>query len=232
MLSQSIDLYLEDHKTAWAPSTLRSETARLRAIRAVIDQGPSSLHEHCLAKGQKPYAVKTLFIRVCCLEAWVGQGTEYREWFKKHANRFKHAYVKKEVELSYDEAVRHIQAMPEPYRTQALQMLKTGVRISEVATAKDGMVIGKGARPRKIFGTIELSAPQSTFRAKLKAVGLSPHMLRKLCATKLASKGATPADLCAVFGWSSIQTAFYYLQSQAPSRLQSLMDGEVDINKT
>jgi hypothetical protein len=224
MLSEYVDPYLKDHETAWAPSTRASETSRLRRTLFLIDKGPGALFEHVVAEGYKPYAIKTLFIRICRLEAWVNKSAEYRTWYKKHSNRFKHAYVKRELNLTYSEVGVRVARLAEPYRTQALEMLKTGLRISEVPKARDGMVIGKGDKPRKVFGRITVSAPKSTFQAKLKAVGLTPHMLRKLCATKLAEKGATPADLCAVFGWSSITTAYQYLQPQSEERLQRLME--------
>jgi integrase len=225
MLSQRIEAYLEDHKTAWAESTIRSERHRLVSVSTYLDQGPEAVYKWA-AENFKPYSVKTLFIRICRLEAWAG-GTVYRTWYAKHKNRFKYAYRKEEVNYTFEEVQRRLSLLAEPYRTQAVEMLATGLRISEVPKVKDGIVEGKGAKLRPVFGTISMSVPRSTFWAKLRAVGLKPHTLRKVCATRLAEMGATPADLCKVFGWSSIDTAYQYLQPKDDDRLRSLMKGVV-----
>jgi hypothetical protein len=224
MLSKHIDAYLKDHETAWAPTTMQSEAPRLRARSSELKHGPAHLYEVLQSEGMKPYAIKTLFVRVCKLEAWVNKGSEFREWMKKHNNRFKHAYVKEDIGITFEQAVERINTLDEPYKTLALEMLQTGLRTCELDQIENGMVIGKGAKRRPVFGTISLTVPRHVLRAKLKAVGLKPHTLRKLCATRLAERGASPQDLCKVFGWSSITTAYQYLQSKDNDRLRELVE--------
>lgn len=223
-LSKRIEAYLQDHKTAWAKTTYKTESSRLSSRSAHLDLGPQKLYAKLLEEGMKPYSMKTLFLRICHLEAWANQGTAYRDWYRKHLNRFKHVYVPKKVGLTYEEAIKRIKSLKEPYRTQALEMIKTGLRISEVARVKDGFVLGKGEKTRPVFGTITMNVPARTLQAKLKAIGLYPHALRKLCATKISEKDVTPQDLCAIFGWSSIQTAYSYLQTKSNERLKELME--------
>ena len=222
-LSSKIQAYLDDHKTAWAESTLESERYRLASCSAHLDKGPVHLYQWALDQGMKPYSIKTLFIRVTSLEAYANCGSAYADFMRKHANRFKHAYVKRELKITFEEALTRIASLEAPYKTLALEMLQTGLRISETSKVSDGHVIGKGAKRRRVYGKISVQVPRSTFRAKLKAVGLNPHALRKLCATRLAERGATPADLCKIFGWSSIETAYQYLQAKEDDRLLELV---------
>ncbi len=228
-MKNQIDAYLADFESAWAMTTWKSEKSRLKAIEDQLDKGPKHLYEYLLALGQKPYAIKTTFIRVCALEAWAKQEPVYRAWMKKHRNKFKHAYQKADLEITYETALNLINTITDDdTRAHARSLLQTGLRISESYRVASGSVVGKGGKPRKVFGSgkIEVTVPKSTLSRKLKAVGLTPHMLRKLCATRLAEKGATAADLCKVFGWSDFKTAQIYLQGKDEERLQALMAEE------
>jgi len=53
-----------------------------------------------------------------------------------------------------------------------------------------------------------------------KGIGLTPHSLRKLFATKLVTSGMTLPDVCNVMGWSSMQTAMSYLQVSNETKLE------------
>lgn len=224
-MKELIDAYIEDHETAWSPTTVRSEHARLRKVAHVLDQGPDILYATLAKAKKKPYTIKTTFVRVCALEAWSKRGTAYRDFMVKHGNRFKHAYQKEDVRITYMEARRRLERLEEPYRALARSLLHTGLRISESGRVDAGRVIGKGGKARRVYGKVESAdVPRSTFWRKLREVGLKPHTLRKLCATRLAEKGATPADLCKVFGWSSITTSYQYLQAQEDDKLAALME--------
>lgn len=223
MTIDKINAYLESKESAWAPATYSSEKSRLHSVAADLHLGPQKLKKKLEAEGKKPYSIKTLFIRLADLEKFLGEPAGYGQYLETHKNRFKHVYVKEEIEMTFEEAMRRIAQLESPYKEQAQGMLLTGVRISEAYKVAQGRVTGKGGKSRKIFGTIELTAPKSTFWLKLKAVGLKPHTLRKLCATRLADKGATAADLCKVFGWTDIKTAYQYLQAKEDSRLETLM---------
>lgn len=224
MLSQKIEAYLKDHETAWSYTTLRSERSRLNSCLHKLDAGPEALYAWALARPMKPYAIRTLFVRVTQLEAWSGESTVYRTWFRRHKNTFKHVYTRNEVGIPRVEAIKRIEQLDEHTRETALSLLTTGLRISEMQRATEGSVVGKGGKRRKVYGTIKASVPVWELRAKLKTVGLKPHDLRKLCATELALRGATAADLCAIMGWSSITTAFRYLEPREEHKLRALVE--------
>lgn len=222
-----IEEYLNDQKSAWSPTTLASESSRLRSIAHLIELGPSKLHQRLLLDGWKPYTIRTAFIRLLALEHFAASTGRldarlFKDYFKKHKNRFKHAYQKEEIEISQEEVIRRINMLPPESREQAMGMLTTGVRLHESYKIKNGKVIGKGEKPRRVYGTIKETVPRSTFSRHLKSVGLKSHMFRKLCATKLEAKGATAADLCKFFGWTSIATAYQYLQARDEKALETL----------
>lgn len=227
-MKQYIKAYLTDHETAWAPSTMKSERSRLEANADLLDKKPEAVHKAFVKAETKSYAIKTAFIRFCSLEAWcIERGfiedAQFKRFMEKHRNRFKHAYVKEDVPFSYEEVLERINQLKDPYRTMAIDMLQTGVRVSEAPLVKDGRVVGKGGKIRKVYGTINKTAPYSSFARQLKSVGLKSHMFRKLCATRLADKDATAADLCKVFGWSSIATSYQYLQPKDDAKLEALL---------
>lgn len=223
-MKNQVDAYIGDHETAWAPSTIKSERSRLRAIAHLLDGKPEDLYSYLNKLGQKPYTIKTTFIRICAMEKWSQKGTRFCDWMKKHENRFKHSYQKEEVDISYDEALTRINSLDIQSRGFATSLLITGLRISEAYSVADGRVVGKGGKSRKVYGRIEGVMPKSSFASKLREVGLKPHTLRKLCATRLAENGATPADLCKIFGWASIGTAYQYLQAKEEDKIAALME--------
>ncbi len=219
-----VDAYIEAHETAWSSSTLSSERSRLRALGNLLHGTPEDTYQGLTQKKKKIYTIKTTFIRICALEAWIGKETKYKEFMRKHANRFKHAYKKEEIGITYGQAQDRIGQLPSGAKEYANSLLSTGLRISESTTVTDGTVVGKGGKVRKVYGRIEGVMPKSAFYKRLRQVGLKPHTLRKLCATRLAEAGATPADLCKVFGWSSISTAYQYLQAKDDEKLGALME--------
>lgn len=219
MVAKSIMLYLEAHESAWALTTWRSERSRLKSVAHVIKFGPEAVMKHLVDRGSKPYTIKTTFMRLAAFEKWRGNSTQFSDYVKKHRNKFRHAYQREELEVTFDEALQRIRRLDEPYRQLATAILSTGLRISETYSVCGDRVVGKGGKTRRVYGTIEVTAPRSTFWRKLKAVGLKPHTLRKLLATRLSDKGATAADLCKVFGWSSIETAYQYLQPKEDAKL-------------
>jgi hypothetical protein len=152
------------------------------------------------------------------LEAWAfDQGKikskPYAEFYKRHKNKFKHAYKRSSLEVTLEEARNKIDQMPSPFKEAAMTLLENGLRISELKTVSNGEIRGKGGKIRKIYGKIYggLDVSVSTLSAQLKAVGLRAHTLRKLRATQIAERGAGAQDLCHIFGWSSITTAYHYL---------------------
>ena len=224
--------YLDFHKNAWSETTYRSEEARLHKYLHLAELDPASAYAQ-LIKKLKPYTVKTIFIRLTHFTEWKRtQGLMdgpnlFKTYMKTHARQFKHVYDRKPVNLDYQAALRAISSIADQAtREHAEFLLRSGLRVSESYQVRDGHVIGKGGKPRKVY----VSPPstlvsQKVLREALAAVGLTPHDLRKLCATNLARNGADAPTLCKVFGWSSISTAFRYLEPITEDKIEGLMNG-------
>lgn len=226
--------FLKYHETAWAPSTLKTETARLSAIEPLLGLAPKDLHEALQTRGQSPYTIKATLMRLATIEAWaVKQGMlsgpgVFSEYLRLHRNRLKHAYQRREVNVALEDVDTKLATLPRDIQPTVQFMLLTGLRISEVyKIQKDPrglFVVGKGGKPRRIYGTMEVPdlASRDKVRRALTKVGLRPHDLRKIAATRLAIRGATAQDLCEVFGWNTVTTAFYYLQAKREDKLHEL----------
>ena len=230
-MEQIIRKYLDDYKMAWSETTMQSETHRLLKLSPLLEtDDPAKVYGE-IARSLKPYTIKTVFVRLSSFYQWmIDQGLRtgpniYKAWMKKHRNLFKHAYDKEELDVSYEEAEARIASITDKAaRDAAYYMLRTGMRISELSTVSGNKVIGKGGKARKIYYPAKkVIISSKRIRQALKKKGLKPHQLRKLCATRLVAKGATPADLCHVMGWSSIKTAYVYLQPQQDKRLKEMM---------
>ncbi len=221
-MKNKIEAYLKAHETAWAESTLRSERSRLTQLAPLLHLEPEKLFNE-LAKTKKPYTIKTTFIRLVDLEKWAKLQPRFSAFMEQHERSFRCVYQKEELQVTYEEAHSRIMGLEGRARQHALGLLQSGVRISESYNIKAGKVVGKGGKVRKVYGKIKETVPKSSLARQLKAIGLKPHTLRKLCATRLAENGATAADLCKVFGWSSIETSYHYLQAKNEAKLESLM---------
>ena len=222
--------YIHAQMNAWAPSTIKTERSRLLGIAALSNptNTPGGLFHAMEQAGWKPYTIKTAFVRLSAMEKWSKQELGYDRFLKEMRNRFKHSYERKDINVTYEEAISRIDKIScEKTRKMAIEILRSGVRISEAYKIQDGNVRGKGNKLRKIFVSVEATVPRSTLWARLKAVGLKPHDLRQRCATRLVEKGASAADLCKVFGWSSITTAYRYLQPKDDNKLQEMMNANI-----
>jgi integrase len=223
--------YIEAHKMAWSPSTLKSETLRLKRWAPHLNGNAQELFDKlsaCLGR----YTIVTTWTRVVDYWGWCnpGQPNPYRMFREENARLFKHAYQSKKVGITYEEAFEAINTrLRGPVRERALDLLGGGVRWCESTQPKSdaAVIVGKGGKLRADFrpnGQDSFDKSYETFRKTLKAsTGLTPHSLRKLAATRAAEKGASAADLCEIFGWSSIQTAFRYLQPKKVEQLKGLM---------
>ncbi len=180
--------------------------------------------------------MKTIFIRLSDYNQWLidtrqskAKVNVYREFMKKNANLFKYAYKKEKIDIDFSEAMRRIEAMKDVrVKEKALQLLTTGARWDESTTLdKDGFVIGKGKKRRKLLNSshVDFKLSYSSFGKILKQeTGLKPHSLRKLLATELANNGLSPADIKQIFGWECISTADSYFQSKRDDELASKID--------
>jgi integrase len=232
-----IKQYLEAHRLAWSSSTLKSEASRLHSLRGWVKVDPALTFEQ-LSPKYKPYTVKTMFVRMAKLWDWAIQEEKlsapnpYAKFLKTHRNLFKNAYKKERLDVTFEEARKLLESIRnDAARRKAEQMLTSGLRISEAfgGIQEDGTVIGKGNKSRPYFGRHykddeqKISAEQ--FRRHLRALGLKPHTLRKLFATKLVDSGMPLQDVMHIMGWSSLETARSYLQTKKDEVLANQIKG-------
>lgn len=225
---QLIEQYLADRRLAWAPSTQRSERHRLMAVAEHLDGNPETLW--AALADLKPYARATAWTRVTDFWDWAitegkvaAAANRYQQFRKKNALQFKNAYTRQVPSINYEEAEARCQQLPAASRDKALQLLRGGLRFAESATLRDGAVVGKGGKQRRVYvDAVEFNQTYETFRQHLAVVGLKPHTLRKLFASKLVAEGANEFDLLQIMGWSSLTTASSYVKTEAP-RLAALV---------
>ncbi len=235
-MQELIDAYLSSKSTSWSDTTLKSEAARLRLIKQADLQDAAGLYKRLVKQGYKPYSIKTIFIRAGGLvEFGVASGylppqiNSFQQFLHENARLFRHAYVPKKPSCTFEEARAKINTLEPAMQQQALALLASGLRISEAVTVRtDGTVLGKGGRRRQVINAPSCSFQIDKLRKALTSIGLTPHMLRKLAATKAVELGAREADLLAIFGWSSAQTASYYVQATNVDKVSAALKGLVD----
>ena len=237
-----VEQYIETKKDAWSPTTLRSERYRLLGLEPSLVLDPKALYENLKSRGMKPYGIKTAFTRLGEFYQFLVDerkvrglppGNPIKKYIKTNARLFKNAYVPKPVPVTLDEAIEKIDQLQDPMdRALAYQTLLGGLRFAENLTLKNGMVIGKGNKPRLIpmlegEEPVQYKKVYGTFLYQLNKVGLTPHMLRKLAATLAAEEvqkiGGGVADLMQMFGWNSANTAAKYIQATKTKELSSRM---------
>lgn len=236
-LQELILAYLDTQKNNWSENTLRSEKYRLRGVTLEMLMEPELLWKFFKAKGSKPYAIKTAFIRAGeVFEYLMEKGHLPRQenppkaFMKSEAKRFKHAYNPAKVEMTFEEACERIGKIEnDVVREKAIQLLGTGMRYEEsTKVGADGKVVGKGGYEREVPLAKELAVEgfdisYATVLRHLKKVGITPHMLRKLCATKHVAEGAQEADLMKLMGWRTSQMAAVYVQERRANELAEKM---------
>lgn len=220
-----IEDYIKAHENAWAPSTLKSERARLNAVAdRVTSVAPLALYDELAAAGRSPYSIKTLFIRLADLYTWANLDNKWRRFVDENARLFKYAYKREQVNIDYTSAKARIAAIKDKeVRALAFDMLRSGMRASEALNRTGAFVEGKGGKVRRVFTQGGLPGQALTYSRlykELRSVGLKPHTLRKLAATELARAGLQAQDLMEVFGWNNIATAQWYLQPLAGELLE------------
>lgn len=226
--------YIVSKRYVWAATTLKTASARLNALSEVINNSANELWEYMEQKGMKPYSRVTTWTIVVKFTDWAIESgkvnfkeNNYAVFRKEKGRFFKNAYSRKSIDIDYKEAKSKIDSLPDSLaKDNAIALLNTGMRVSEIKTYKDGMVLGKGGKVRKVFGLNEKSlnvTPYHILYRELKKIGMTPHMLRKFAATRFAQAGMKEADLLKVFGWSNIQTASFYLQSKKDDELEAII---------
>ncbi|NIO44449.1 MAG: tyrosine-type recombinase/integrase [Candidatus Aenigmarchaeota archaeon] len=219
----NIDEYIKSKSNCWAATTIKNERAKLNAVCKHITDNPIDLYNYLINKNYKKYSIKVIFQRVADFYLFTNKDMLYKDWIKSNANLFKHVYNRKKLKIDYKEAIKRINTLPQKdIRDKALQIISSGMRWSESFTLDmDCLIKGKGGKYRKVYfpssslKNVSYNKSYSRFYRALKQIELTPHMLRKLAATKFADFGMNEADLLDVFGWSNIDTAKYYLQGKS-----------------
>ena len=227
-----IEKYILDNKNAWSGTTLTSERRRLLSIHESLHLPPEELWG-VLKERHAPYTRVTIFSRVVSFYDWlVREGhvtapNKYRDFKSKNKQLFKNTYERRKPSITFEEAKKRIKKLDdERCKNKALELLLTGMRFNESLTYRpsDGTVIGKGNKRRKVYNPfkegVKLNLSYSQFMRKLKKVGIKPHDLRKLAASKLYNSGLNEFDLLKVMGWESIETAKSYIQSKEDEKLE------------
>lgn len=217
-----VSKFFESKIYAWAPSTQKSQKARLNSVLHLIGKDPNEVWSW-LESHQAPYTrtvtwgVITEFYDFLISIGEVTSENIYSKWRKANRRQFKHVYERKQPSFTFEEAKEKILSIKdEGIRKKALELLGSGMRWSESFTYENGKVVGKGSKKRTVYKP-KISGPEwngsySTFWLRLSEVGLKPHDLRKLVATRLHKSGMSVFDLCHHMGWSDPKTAMAYIQ--------------------
>lgn len=222
----SIDAYINSKKLAWSQATITSERSRLKThAKALESDDASAVYQQLLDNGYKPYTIKTMFVRFSAYLQWSKKNDIFGAFLEQNSRLFKSAYVKDKVPVTYGDVIKYIDSIQDGTVREHLRFLiRSGVRISESYSTGD-MVIGKGNKTRKVFvAAPTLRASKTALKRALAPLGISPHDLRKLCATRLVERGASPQDLCYVMGWSDIKTAYNYLQPKKDEEIARMLE--------
>lgn len=236
-MKKKIEKYIQSKKLAWSDSTLRSERGRLNSVLKGCEKFPPPRNLYSqLKKRYKEYTIRTIFIRLGEFYSFLHKDVPnpYKSFLKENARLFKYVYKKKEVKKTFDEVRKEIAQFPKDIQPLALSLLNSGIRISELVTYehKTQTVVGKGGKRRKVYGVQKRGEVTpykiKKLRKELKRLSLTPHDLRRICATKLYNSGEVdPVTLQKVFGWESFETAARYIQAANEEGLKRTIEGIV-----
>lgn len=227
-MKQSINNYLEAHEFAWSDSTYRSRRSRLTKAAPLITGDPQKLYNGLECA---PYTKKTTFIIVGGLWQWLHGENPYKAFMKTYRQLFINAYEKEFINVSFECAKDLLNNIKEvSVREHANFLLHSGVRLNEsYNTYQRGeclFVTGKASKVRQVFADPPKGlVPKGQLYLALKGVGLKPHSLRKLFATKLVKSGMSLHEVCKVMGWSNLNTAMSYLQASQGAELGNQVQG-------
>lgn len=225
------DEYLSFNTNNWSPTTLKSETARLKKIIHAAKNGAgftgNGLYAYLTETGIKPYSIKTYMIRASSFWDFCRERGHFPQMpfnpYKAEMMRNKKVtcgvYKPERLKMDFfkaEELLRNLELEDVRVKDFCLALLYSGLRIHEAykVNKETGYVIGKGAKERKVaWDYAHATNPsQASVRGALAAVGLKPHSLRKLFVTRLSRSGFSREDIMLIMGWSSFSTAEKYLQ--------------------
>lgn len=204
---------LERKARAWAPTTLRSETARLRTLVRLLEteSRPASVVAG-LARAYGSYAAATAWVRVRQLAEEAGE--DVRAWDRAWRDRpreMRQAYRRRLVDLTPAQVLGKLAHVEDvDVRAAAAHMLRNGLRACEAGQA-GGSVVGKGAKEREVLFPGGVAVSYGRLHRALRKVGLRPHDLRKVFATDLWRRHPDVVDVAKVMGWQSFETARSYV---------------------
>lgn len=232
MFEKEIQSYLESNSMAWSESTKCTEKARFNKLLGVLDGNAQKLWAYM--DGKSAYYKLITFNRVIEFfsHSFPGKENPYLIWKKKNARLFKYVYSRKEIGYSFEDVRKKINSIENSLiRNKALELLSTGMRYNESLTldASTNSIVGKGNKRRKVFISDELKQlPKYNgsywgFYSELNKVGIKPHELRKLFATRLAQKGVSQINLLKIMGWESMETAKIYLQPDNDKQINNFI---------
>lgn len=239
-IKELIERYIESKKRSWSESTSKSERYRLSALAPYLTGEPSVLWDH-IHSTLAPYSRVTAYIRATAFWQWCLTGgylekdsneNRYQTFRQENKKLFKNSYERKKAPCSFEEAKKRLGKIEDAaVRLKATSLLMHGLRYSELGTVEDGSLYGKGDKRRRLYGLdvpaellVEVKkVSYSTLNKALSDVGLKPHDLRKIFATRLVERGINHFDLCEVMGWSSIQTATCYIAPRDAAALNEFV---------
>jgi len=216
--------YIESKNLAWSDTTKRSEGYRLRKHARALSMAPKEYYD-LVVNDYKPYALKTLFIRLSEYELFARHTTKYKEFLKSHARLFKHAYKKELLNVTFTEALARIETIGNAdHKAIASYLLRSGLRYSELRAVHNGFIRGKGGKQRPLFlnsvpSNAWKSVTYNSFYKSMCLVGLKPHTLRKLFVTRILESGLALKDVAYIAGHSSIETTMRYAQPKDDATL-------------
>lgn len=225
-----IEKYIQSKSSIWAPTTIKSEKHRLKAIESALDGNPETLWKALQLHGR--YTRLTTWIRV--IDYWnqthhtTNSTNPYHAYKQSNPTKFRRVYERRIPIITFEQAREQIGTIDDlEVRRQGLSLLYSGQRYSEsIQVSTNGNVVGKGNKQRPDFRpeTSEGRYGKSyqTFRRRLSKLGLKPHDLRKICLSKLVELGANEFELMEIAGWSSIKVASSYIRTNR-TKLNQLM---------
>lgn len=233
--------YLDYHDPTWTSKTFATESAKsktiLRTIRTAGTRG-IDLYQGLKINGYHPHTIKKLVLTASAYVAWgiknqvkgFGPLNTYADLILTSPQLFRNAYKPERLKVDFDEALERIKSIAqENVKEACLALLKSGLRIHEafLVNTETSSVIGKGDKLRYVVWTYppHLKMPtEGQIRYALKKIGLKPHSLRKLLATKLARSNMRHTEIMQLMGWSSFETASKYIQPLNEEQLKRSLE--------
>lgn len=253
--SDIVYLYMEFYGDKWAITTQRSRAATLNALAPYFNAGkdrlikPTELFDYLRGESKTMYSIKsTMYVVTQFMDFAISVGflpnllvdgiamnPFYNFMSNTKARLFRNSYNREQGIMSIEEALTRVNKLPDgPIKEHVLFLLNSGLRLNESynvqynADTGTYYVVGKGGKARRVFfNPPETTVEKSRIYTALRKIGLKPHTLRKICATKLVRQGATAPDLLRVMGWSKIDTASYYLQPRTDEQIKELMNNGI-----